>query len=211
MLFLMIMKLLLGSELIFLKLHFTQLKVVPLLGLKSSTLYCFRKQNLTFIYLGFPIYHGREKDFLFSRSHSEDLLSHHQVAKLFVLNEWMTGLDQACYAIYFHYVLAALDPPKQVIKNIEKIFSSFLWGSHEDFDERNWMSWSHICHPIGSNGLGVLSLSNLSKAFAGKLQWIYRTKRSLWTDFIRSRYSDPICAFLILLSLGSPILTLGLV
>lgn len=56
--------------------------------------------------------------------------------------------------------LAALDPSKQVIKDIEKLFSKFLWGTHEELDKCQWMSCPRhgICLPTASYGLRIFLL-----------------------------------------------------
>lgn len=42
------------------------------------------------------------------------------------------------------------------------------------------------------NGLGILPLNLLSMAFSGKLWWLFRTKNSIWSAFMRAKYGDPI-------------------
>lgn len=38
------------------------------------------------------------------------------------------------------YMLPTIDPPKQVLSNIEKAFANFLWGAKKGFQKRHWMS-----------------------------------------------------------------------
>lgn len=88
--------------------------------------------------------------------------------------------------------MAALDPLKQVISDIKRLLTNFLWGSFEGTSKKHWMSWDNICRAANTNGLGNTSLHYLNASFSGKLWWLYFTKDSLWTNLMRSKYGDPI-------------------
>lgn len=90
------------------------------------------------------------------------------------------------------YVHVAMEPHKQVLSAIEHSISKFLSGSYKRTDRRHWMSWEKVCRPTSANGLSIMWLNHLSMAFSGKLWWNFRTKNSIWVNFIRSKYGDPI-------------------
>lgn len=85
------------------------------------------------------------------------------------------------------YVLETIDPPKQVLVDLERPFPEFLLGS----DKRHQISWNNIYHTTEHNGLGIVSLHHRFVTFAGKLWWCFSTKDNLWSKFMRSKYGDP--------------------
>lgn len=61
------------------------------------------------------------------------------------------------------FQLAVLDPPKQVIKNIERIFANFFWGQIEGANKSHWVSWKNCCVPIWKEGLEFILSMILSR------------------------------------------------
>lgn len=86
------------------------------------------------------------------------------------------------------YLLAATMPPKCVIKDLHRTFAKFLWNFKEEERSKHWVSWSNICLPKEEGGLGFRSLFNVSKALFAKLRWNFRTKKSIWANFLWNKY-----------------------
>ena len=67
------------------------------------------------------------------------------------------------------HVLAAMDPPKAVLKQFDKIIADFFWGESEVGPRR----WRDLCYPIVENGLGLRSFSeckwHLATSYGGGL------------------------------------------
>lgn len=128
----------------------------------------FTRNIFLFTYLGCPIFPGREKV-----SYFYDLIS--KITSK--ISGWQSILSMGGHLILIKhvlqsilmYVLAALDPPKQVLLDLEGLFAKFLQGCFEGPDKKHWMSWDKVSHPIDHNGLGISSVHHLSTTFAGKL------------------------------------------
>lgn len=123
-----------------------------------STLIGFRKQYPPFIYLGYPIYVGRKRAIYFQTM--VDKISSY-------ISSWQNNfLNMGGHLILIEYVLSsipvhilsAISPPKQVIHELDWIFSKFLWGQHEQEEKRHWMAWTRLCRPFRENGLVITSL-----------------------------------------------------
>lgn len=87
------------------------------------------------------------------------------------------------------YTLAAMDPPKAVLNRIETICANFLWGEGDYGHKYHWVAWKKCCFPINEGGLGIRRIHDIVTAFSMKLWWQIRTKASLWTDFMKNKYS----------------------
>lgn len=99
-------------------------------------------------------------------------------------------------AILVH-ILKIMEPPKGIIRKLEKVMADIFWERFDDFNKRHCISWKSISHPTEENGLGIRSLYHTMQAFSCKLWWKFRTSPSLWTRFFASKYGSqephPIC------------------
>ncbi|XP_027109354.1 uncharacterized protein [Coffea arabica] len=87
------------------------------------------------------------------------------------------------------HVLAVMDPPKRVIKCLERLMVNFFWGQSELGPKHHWCSWKNLCYPVNEDGLGVQSFEDIQGAFSCKLWWRFCNSTSLWANYMRSRYS----------------------
>ncbi|XP_010419047.1 PREDICTED: uncharacterized protein LOC104704705 [Camelina sativa] len=79
--------------------------------------------------------------------------------------------------------------PKQVIKKINSLCSSFLWHGKIHVSTGAKVSWFDICFPKVEGGLGLRQIESLNEACAMKLIWmLYFKAGSIWVAWIRSRY-----------------------
>lgn len=60
---------------------------------------------------------------------------------------------------------------------IEQLQTDFLWGGVGDEFKFYLVSWSNICSPMSSGGLGVRNLVRFNRALLGKWLWRYTTER----------------------------------
>lgn len=84
------------------------------------------------------------------------------------------------------HVFAALKPPKSVVDSLERLFSTFLWGTDGEDRKRVWRSWDRLAMPVKENGLGVRCLHDVLKAFSCKLWWKWKRKEGLWASYVHS-------------------------
>ncbi|KAL0339453.1 UNVERIFIED_CONTAM: hypothetical protein Sangu_1467400 [Sesamum angustifolium] len=52
----------------------------------------------------------------------------------------------------------------------------------------HWSSWANACFPVAKGGLGIRSLADYVRAFFVKLCWRFRSKSSLWSEYLHGRY-----------------------
>lgn len=87
------------------------------------------------------------------------------------------------------HLLSICQPPKTIIKHIERVFANFFWGSSEGKQKYYWSSWSTLCYPTSEGGVGFRSLQDIADTFAAKLWWQFRLRDSLWVEFMKAKYS----------------------
>ncbi|XP_060182036.1 uncharacterized protein LOC132611654 [Lycium barbarum] len=67
------------------------------------------------------------------------------------------------------HLLPAIKPPKCVINDMHKIFSSFFWNNSEEGRRRHWSSCLNLCKQKEEGGVGFRSLFDDNKYSMGKL------------------------------------------
>lgn len=130
-------------------------------------------------YLGCMLYKGRAR-----RQYFQDLVDKITLR----LNGWSRSLlsqgGRLCLikhvlsAIPLH-TLAVLEPPKQVLRQMELLFSRFFWGN----DKHSWRSWRNIAFPLQENGLGVQSLGDIVAGYSCKMWWKWKLGIGFWARF----------------------------
>ncbi|XP_060216473.1 uncharacterized protein LOC132643957 [Lycium barbarum] len=86
------------------------------------------------------------------------------------------------------HLLAAINPPKTVIKQIEAYLAKFFWGSSDGKNRYHWSSWDNLCYPTKEGGLGFRRIIDISESFAYKRWWRFRSVKTLWSDFLLAKY-----------------------
>nr|XP_027090405.1 uncharacterized protein LOC113711437 [Coffea arabica] len=86
------------------------------------------------------------------------------------------------------HILAASAPPKGVLCALEKVFANFLWGRSEGGNRYDWIGWESLCKPSIEGGVGVRALADVFDSFSVKLWWSLRQRKSLWAEFMHSKY-----------------------
>lgn len=128
----------------------------------------FQHKKFPLEYLGVPLFQGRAKAIYFEgmikkvRSKIDGwknkLLS--KGGKLILLKHILLSMPV--------YQFSAFDVPKAVIKSLESIFSSFIWGNYKDKPNKKWISWDKISTPTASGCLGIRPLPLVLKSFRCK-------------------------------------------
>ncbi|XP_071906094.1 uncharacterized protein [Coffea arabica] len=115
----------------------------------------FRHGALALSYLGCNLYAGRRKKVYFQflidkfitklAGWQKKLLS--QGGRLILIKHVLSAIPT--------HVLAIMDPPSGVLKELEQIMANFFWGLTELGPKHHWRSWEKLCFPVEEDGLGI--------------------------------------------------------
>ncbi|KAG5618378.1 hypothetical protein H5410_018202 [Solanum commersonii] len=86
------------------------------------------------------------------------------------------------------HCLSVMNPPNNVLMHVQKMMAQFFWSSCIGGKGRHWTKWSNLCVPEKEGGLGIRLMTDISMALFCKLWWNFRTKPSLWSDYMRNKY-----------------------
>lgn len=116
--------------------------------LRINEIMGYKHKEFPIMYLGCPLYVSRKKISIFNEA----------VSKIFKrAASWRSKLlSIGGRAILIKHVLqsqslhllAAMNPPKTVFKQIARQMARFYWGSTEDMHRYHWSSWLHMCFPV---------------------------------------------------------------
>jgi len=84
--------------------------------------------------------------------------------------------------------MAALSPPSTTIKYIETIIADFYWGRDQDKRKYHWASLDTMSLPYTEGGVGIRRLSDICTSLQYKQWWNFRSKVSLWSQFLKAKY-----------------------
>ncbi|XP_031096877.1 uncharacterized protein LOC116001124 [Ipomoea triloba] len=156
----------------------------------------YQHKLFPFTYLGCPVYRDRKRVDLFSslidrvttrcKGWHTRLLS--QGGKAVLIRTVLQALPM--------HVFSAINPPKAVIKQLERAFANFFWGEVDGKQKYHWSSWGSLAKSIDRGGVGFTSLREMVAAAGTRLWWHFKTEKSLWGDYLRAKYcsrSNPVC------------------
>ncbi|KAG5627192.1 hypothetical protein H5410_012410 [Solanum commersonii] len=86
------------------------------------------------------------------------------------------------------YLLSAINPLRCVIHDLHRVFAKKNWKFREDGINKHWVAWSDLCRPKHEGGVGFRSLFDISKDLFAKLWWVFRTRKTLWSNFMWNKY-----------------------
>ena len=87
------------------------------------------------------------------------------------------------------------------------LIAKFFWGRNSDRKKYYWASWKNLSFPYDEEGIGkrnmkdvckgipIQTMVDVCKAFQFKQWWIFRSKQTLWGDFLKAKYckrSNPV-------------------
>lgn len=153
-----------------------------ILGMQRST--------LPFRYLGVNLFCGRNRLSHYHRlleNVDERLLSWQR--KLLSPGGRLTLIKHVLSTIPL-YTMASFMLPRQVVKTLESKLAKFFWGTSDGKQKRHWASWNKICMPTEEGGLGVRCLKTVQLAFSAKICFNFKLGGSLWSTFMRARYTE---------------------
>ena len=84
-----------------------------------------------------------------------------------------------------NFWLSVFRLPKACIKEIEKLFSAFLWSGPDLNAKKAKIAWLAVCKPKTEGGLGLKPLTEVNEVGMLKLIWrIVSAKDSLWVQWV---------------------------
>lgn len=162
---------------------------------RVSSITGFTQATSPLTYLGCPIYIGRQLVIYYSGL----------VAKVLArITGWQTKmLSYGGRAVLIKHVLQSLSihllsavcPPQTTLKQIHGLMADYFWGWKNDRKKYHWASWKNLSFPYDEGGIGFRQLVNVAISFQYKQWWIFRTKKTLWGDFLLAKScqrSNPI-------------------
>lgn len=88
-----------------------------------------------------------------------------------------------------NYFMQAMQLPKGVCDEIERLVRKFIWGSSIGSRKITLMDWATICQPRDRGGLGIRKLQDQNKSFLLKIELSLVTKKDeLWVKVLRSKH-----------------------
>ena len=82
------------------------------------------------------------------------------------------------------HTMAALNLPRSILKQLEGMFSKFLWGYNDQPSRRVWRAWDRIAFPVQENGLGVRKLDSILETFTCKMWWKIQHQSGIWAAYL---------------------------
>lgn len=129
----------------------------------------YSHKNFPITYLGCPLFEGCKDKNLF-----DPLLEKLQAR----VGSWhraflnlagkVTLINLVLHSITM-YQIVTLDPPKSIIKAIERLFANFFGGQIKGKSKAHWVSWASCCKPVLEGGIGIHSIQDVMKAFSIKI------------------------------------------
>lgn len=86
------------------------------------------------------------------------------------------------------YLFQVVQPPREIMEKLERLFNRFLWGSTTSDSKWHWARWSRACLAGKEGSLGFRRLKDLVDSFAIKLWYRFRHGFSLWAKFLHKKY-----------------------
>ncbi|CAA7042276.1 unnamed protein product [Microthlaspi erraticum] len=75
--------------------------------------------------------------------------------------------------------------PKKCLDQLERMCNAFLWNGTPDSARGARVSWSSVCSPKSSGGLGLRRLEEMNQVFGLKLIWmLFSSNGSLWVAWV---------------------------
>ncbi|KAG5570445.1 hypothetical protein H5410_060211 [Solanum commersonii] len=86
------------------------------------------------------------------------------------------------------HTMATVSPPNTTIKYIESFIANFFWGRDNDKRKYHWASLETMSLPCEEGGVGLKRLTDICTALQFKQWWVFRSKSSLWGNFLKAKY-----------------------
>jgi len=156
----------------------------------------YQNKEFPFIYLGCPIYVERKRVTLFANLISKMARKCSGWQNRMLTKGGKAVLIKSILQSMPVHLFSALNPPKTVIKKVEKILTDFFWGMVDGKTKYHWGSWKSLAKPTEQGGVGFTRLEEVVAAAGARLWWNFREGNSVWSRFMKAKYCKrvhPIC------------------
>ncbi|KAH0655402.1 hypothetical protein KY285_030284 [Solanum tuberosum] len=118
---------------------------------------------------------------------AQDIIHTIKQARVLSFGGRITLIKHALQSIPIH-TMAILSPPSTTIKYIETIIADFYWGRNRNKRKYHWASLDTMSLPYTEGGVGIRRLSDICTCLQYKQWWNFRSKVSLWSQFLKDKY-----------------------
>nr|XP_016469034.1 PREDICTED: uncharacterized protein LOC107791464 [Nicotiana tabacum] len=151
----------------------------------------FTKKESPITYMGCPLYIGRMRIVYFN-SLVAKVISRIKgwQSRILSYGGRATMIKHVLQSIPTH-LLSALTPsppPKTILRRVEKLAANFFWGMEKDKNIYHRASWQKLTFPTEEGGVGIKSMEDFCQTMKFEKWWLFRTKDSLWSKFLRAKY-----------------------
>ncbi|XP_015168633.1 uncharacterized protein [Solanum tuberosum] len=148
----------------------------------------FSQKSSPITYLGCPLYIGRQRIIYYSELVAKVVkkISDWQ-SRILSFGGKATLIKHVLQSIPIH-TMAAISPPKTTIRYIKRVTADFFWGWDNEKRKYHWASWENLSFPYEEGDIGVRQLEDVCTSMQFKQWWTFRSKNTLWGDFLRDKY-----------------------
>ncbi|KAG7579199.1 hypothetical protein ISN45_Aa03g033600 [Arabidopsis thaliana x Arabidopsis arenosa] len=87
------------------------------------------------------------------------------------------------------HTMSIISIPKSLLKELDKVSRSFLWGSTREKKRQHLIAWKRVCLPKSEGGAGIKQAADMNKALLAKVGWrVLQDRTSLWAKVLRCKY-----------------------
>ncbi|KAL3375027.1 hypothetical protein AABB24_006498 [Solanum stoloniferum] len=151
-----------------------------------------KKEEFPITYLGCPLFIGKKKNEYFADMATKII----KKISSWQCNRLSTGgkiiLIKHALNTMPIYLLSMCQPTKTIMYQIKKIFANFLRGSKEGKQKYHWVAWDKLYYPKKEGDIGIRSTMDISESLGAKIWWQFRNKDTIWTRFMKAKYSKRI-------------------
>lgn len=148
----------------------------------------FNQKQSPITYLGCPLYIGRQRISYFSEIVSKvasRIRGWH--TKILSYGGRATLVRHVLQSLPIH-LISDISPPKTSLKQIQRLTTDFFWGWKNDRKKYHWSSWKNLSFPYDEGGIAMRQISDVCIALQFKQWLVFRSKNTLWGDFLRAKY-----------------------
>lgn len=146
------------------------------------------RKEYSFTYLGYPIFYKRKQKLYYQQliqrigakiqGWKERLLSYG--GREILIKHVLQSTPIHC--------LSVMNPPINVLTQIQKMLAQYFWSSCIGGRGRQWSSWKNLCLLVEERGLGFRLIRDISMPLFYKIWWNVRTKKSAWSKYMMNKY-----------------------
>ncbi|XP_057416032.1 uncharacterized protein LOC130710699 [Lotus japonicus] len=140
-------------------------------------------------YLGLPTIIGRSKKAIFSSVQERLVRKLKGWKEKFLSRAGKEVLLKAVAQAIPTYIMSCFKIPDGICDSMASLMSNFWWGQKQNERKIHWMSWSKLCLPKHSGGLGFRDFKCFNEALLAKQVWrLVQNKDSLLYKNLKARY-----------------------